>query len=339
MGVRPLARRARGTAIALATLAALLRVTLPVSAALAQEVPQGASPGPAALPADGEKVRAQALLEQGFHALDEGDMPLALARFRDAYSAFPRASLLLNIGNTLRQMGRNAEAAGVYRRYLADGGAAEARREQVERILREISLVVGRLRILVSAPGAVVLVGGQELAGPGPHVVELDPGRQTVVATTRGKPKAAETVELQAGREIAIRLDVTGDDRPVFHLVKRGLPPAQVAGVVLLGIGAAGLAVGAGFGGAAVADNGGVAQHCSRDLSRCEPAAETLVESATFKARVSTVALALGASSALIGGVLAILGRDQGAAGSDSQGSPVVAFANGGVVAGWTGTW
>lgn len=260
-------------------------------------------------PKETPKEKAQRLLQEGFQHLDEGESAAALGYFRDAYATFPRANLLLNIASALRQLGKNAESASVYRRYLTDPDASNARREQVERILREIALVVGMVRIAVGSADATVLLDGQSVSGGAVRLVEVDIGPHTVIAIIQGKPRAVETVHVFAGREASLVLRLEKEAPPRFVVVKEGLPPIQIAGFLLSALGVVGIGAGTGFGIAALKDTRDIQVYCSRDLTICTPEAEKLTESATFKARFSTGAFVVGGSAALLGTAFLVLGR------------------------------
>lgn len=282
------------------------------------------------------KEKAQRLLREGFQHLDEGESAAALGYFREAYAAFPRANLLLNIGSTLRQLGKNAESAAVYRSYLQDPDAAPARKEQVERILREIALVVGKIRIDVGSADAAVLVDGQPISGGAVRSVEVDVGPHTVIATVKGKPKAVETVNVSAGRDTSLILNLEEAAPPQLIVVKERLPPMQVAGIVLSAVGVVSLGVGTGFGFASWKDAQDIQGYCSADFSFCSPKAEKLVDTATFKARISTGAFVVGGATGLLGAVFLIVGRRS----NDSTAVRPVAMVNGrDMLVGVMGTW
>ena len=66
------------------------------------------------------RTAAQALMVEGVKRLQAKSYDQALANFLEAYAKFPSPKILLNIGSTLRDMGRSADAANTYQRYLSD---------------------------------------------------------------------------------------------------------------------------------------------------------------------------------------------------------------------------
>ena len=62
----------------------------------------------------------------------------ALAVFKEAYDRFPSSKILLNIGTTLKALGRDAEAANAYQGFLDAADANPAKRGAVEKELTEL---------------------------------------------------------------------------------------------------------------------------------------------------------------------------------------------------------
>jgi hypothetical protein len=150
---------------------------------------------------------ARSLFREGNRRLEAQDFPAALDLFRAAYTRSPNPKILLNLGTTLRSLGREAEAVDAYARYLADPQADPKRRREVEQLVREVDARVGRLRITVNEPGARVLLDGRAIGeSPTPITVRADTGTRTVVAEKAGFRIAAATVTVAAGREHTIEL-------------------------------------------------------------------------------------------------------------------------------------
>src|SRR5689334_21178219 len=69
---------------------------------------------------DKARALAAALMTEGVRQLQAQSYDQALANFLEAYNKLPSPKILLNVASTLRDMGRLAEAANTYQRYLAD---------------------------------------------------------------------------------------------------------------------------------------------------------------------------------------------------------------------------
>ena len=74
-----------------------------------------------------KRTLAQGLMVEGVKQLQAKAYDQALANFLEAYNAFPSPKILLNIGSTLRDMGRLADAANTYQRYLTDPATGSER--------------------------------------------------------------------------------------------------------------------------------------------------------------------------------------------------------------------
>src|SRR6185295_5080845 len=106
---------------------AIAACALPAPIAVAQ---------PAAPVAD--KVDARALMQSGLKLYAAQDYLGALAVFRTAYTRFPSAKILINIGTTLIKLDRKADAANTYQRYLDSPDADRARRPEVITAIAEL---------------------------------------------------------------------------------------------------------------------------------------------------------------------------------------------------------
>ena len=58
---------------------------------------------------DASEREGRALFDKGNQRIKEGDFAGALEAFQSAYAKYPNVKILLNIGTTLRHLGRNVE--------------------------------------------------------------------------------------------------------------------------------------------------------------------------------------------------------------------------------------
>jgi hypothetical protein len=137
----------------------------PVGLALAATVAR-AQPvvEPSAVRADPPKERsiAAALMVEGVRQLEAKAYEQALANFLDAYNRYPSPKILLNIASTLRDMGRAADAANTYQRYLGDPATGPERIAEVKKLLIELDQQLTVLAIHVSPKGSELSID----AGP-----------------------------------------------------------------------------------------------------------------------------------------------------------------------------
>ncbi len=190
-----------------------------------------AAPGRAAADAKAER-EARALFMEGNKLLDQGDYVGALDLYEAAYQKFPNAKILVNMGTALRNLGRNADAAAAYEKYLADPGANPALVKDVEKLLKELDAKLARLVIEVEEPGARVLLDGKEI-GLSPQKIQLriEAGPHMVAAEKEGFTPTLATVNLAAGEERSVQLKLLKAGQPQPATTK----PTEIATVADLG--------------------------------------------------------------------------------------------------------
>lgn len=245
---------------------------------------------------DDNKQAAQKLLGEGNQLLGDGEDMAALEKFRDAYERYPSPKILLNIGTTLRQLGRNVEAAAVYERYLRDPDAEPTRALDLRRILREIDAIVGRIRIEAHQPLVSVRLDGKPLERfSSGSSLRVEPGDHTVVASAKGFPPAVYSVKIQPREEQLVTVElITPDVKRIF--VDRVLAgPQRTVAAVLGGLGAAGLVAGIASGIAAKAQSNAADGHClDEGRGACDARGVELGGQASTSATVSTITFAAG---------------------------------------------
>jgi hypothetical protein len=160
-----------------------------------------------------ETERARAHFQTGVELLDAREFARALGEFRAAYALWKNPKILLNIGTCLRELGRDAEAANAYARYLRDPEADAGRRAEVSSALREIDEAVSRLDIRVNAPDARVLVdGGDTAEWHRDEPLRVAPGTHTVIADKIGLSPAVSTVAVARGETRVVELVLSESD-------------------------------------------------------------------------------------------------------------------------------
>ncbi len=194
---------------------------------------------------DDGKVDAKALVQSGVKLLKQKDYLGALAVFRDAYQRFPSVKLLLNIGTTLKLLGRNAEAANAYQQYLDAPDADPARRAEVNDVLATLDRVLGRLELGVSAPKAgagastaaapsleVSVNGGEWLPLSRAKLWRVDPGPYKVAARQAGFVDAEASGQIGAGELTNVRLALVAVVEPTPDVESGSLMQPERGGEV-----------------------------------------------------------------------------------------------------------
>ncbi len=138
-----------------------------------------------AIPVDDPQQRtiAQALMTEGVKQLQAKAYDQALANFLEAYAKFPSPKILLNIGSTLRDMGRPADAANTYQRYLSDPNTTPDRVAEVKELLLDLDKqltiltirVAPRLSSISIDAGSFIPVGSTLITRvrPGLHLIRI----------------------------------------------------------------------------------------------------------------------------------------------------------------------
>ncbi|HEY6178082.1 MAG TPA: hypothetical protein VIX73_26685, partial [Kofleriaceae bacterium] len=103
---------------------------------------------------------AQALMTEGVKQLRARAFDQALANFLEAYAKFPSPKILLNIASTLHDMGRLADAANTYQRYLTDPATGAERVAEVKDLLIKLDEKLTILTVRVSPHGSEISLDG-----------------------------------------------------------------------------------------------------------------------------------------------------------------------------------
>lgn len=248
-----------------------------------------------------DKAAAQRLLREGNQAVGDGDYTTALGKFEAAKARYPSPKLLVNIGTTLRLLGRYAEAAAAFEAYLADPAAEKGRVAEITRAVAEIDALVGRLKIVVREPDAKVRLDGKELAGwKSGDVVRVNPGEHSVVAERPGRPPSVRSLRV-AGNEVReVLLEFTAPQRVLIAPPS----PQRPIGIAVGSVGAAGLVAFAVTGSLALVARKAVTAHCFPGTSACDQQGVDLAHRARTFGNASTGLLIGGA--ALVGAGLAV---------------------------------
>jgi hypothetical protein len=171
---------------------------------------------PATSPDDPAKKEAQALVTDGVTLLNAKQYDKALDKFLTAYDRFPSPKILLNIGSTLRDMGKLADAANTYERYLEDPSSGHERVEEVKSLLDDLDHRVGLLVVEVTPPGSDVSIDGGPWTTIGASLTtRVDTGAHVVKARKAGLEDGEASITAFEGKRtdvgIALKLKVAAE--------------------------------------------------------------------------------------------------------------------------------
>jgi len=154
---------------------------------------------------------AQALMVEGVKRLQAKAYDQALANFLEAYAKLPSPKILLDIGALLRDMGRLADAANTYQRYLDDPATGTARVVEVKELLARLDEQLTTLRVNVSPRGADISIDGGPFipvgrwlvtrVRPGLHLVRIRKGVRSAELTINGFDGETKRVDARVEAE------------------------------------------------------------------------------------------------------------------------------------------
>ncbi|HSN27725.1 MAG TPA: hypothetical protein VLT45_15640 [Kofleriaceae bacterium] len=185
-----------------------------------------------AIKVDDPKTRAlaQALMTEGVRQLKAKAYDQALANFLEAYGKFPSPKILLNIASTLRDMGRGADAANTYQRYLTDPATGPERMGEVKELLVKLDEELTILTVRVNPKGTEVSIDGGPFITVGSTLLtRVRPGIHLVRAR-HGGATTEITVNGFEGEQKDVPVELHEDSAPVATT-----PPENVDGWLITG--------------------------------------------------------------------------------------------------------
>lgn len=275
---------------------------------------------------DATRNAARELARDAVAAYDAGDYKKALDLLQRAHDLVPAPTLTLHQARCLSKLGRLVEAMERYettRRAELDPKAPQAFRDAVKDAGRELEELRGRVpkaKIVVKGPGhdssflqvmldgnqvPPALVGVPRTIDPGTHRVEA-----RVPAVSRGVTTL--TIAEREVTEVQVQLTLLGATEQEEESFDEGAPqrdtrssPLETWGWVAIGVGTAGVVVGATGALVAQGKRDDLEQQC--DGSRCPPEAQGNLDSFRRARTISWVGYGIGAAGLVTGTVLLLL--------------------------------
>ena len=263
-------------------------------------------------------VDAELLFDQGRRLIALGRYAEACASFLESERLDHGVGTLLNLADCYEKNGQTASAWAAFR--TAAAAAITEGQPDREHIAREREMaLVPQLAHLTIAPPRGGLPPGSEVHRDGILVstwlwnapVPVDPGDHAVVVAAPGKIDYATTVHVprQPALMIVARIP-TLKDRPAppptapvpVTAPPPSLHPRAKAGLIFLGLGGAGVAVGAVFGVRALGLKGDSAEHCGAE-DHCDLTGTSLRADAHRAGTAATIAF-IAAGASLAGGLV-----------------------------------
>jgi hypothetical protein len=180
---------------------------------------------------------AAALMTEGVKQLLTEQYEQALANFLEAYAKFPSPKILVNIGSTLRDMGRLADAANTYQRYLADPATRPERIAEVKELLVKLDGELTVLTIRVFPRGSEVSIDAgpfipigatlQTRVRPGIHLVRVRKGDASTELTVNGFEGESKDITATIPTDVAAKPPVTTPPTTSPPTTKPAAPPPE----------------------------------------------------------------------------------------------------------------
>ena len=190
-------------------------VLLFASGAVAQAPPEET---PAQAPPEETAARrdeARQLFARGEVAFAEGRLADARRLFRQSLDLHPHQATAFNLALAMREAGAYLDSDALYAELLDGrfGALDEERRREVAGLRAEVRARIGRLRVRVhGAARSEVLVDGRIVARAASSETteaEVDPGEHVATARAADYLPVDETVHVEAGETVSIRLALT----------------------------------------------------------------------------------------------------------------------------------
>jgi len=253
------------------------------------------------------RERARALATEGDQLFARGRCDQAIARWTEADAAYHAPTIVLRIGRCEALLGRVVQAATTLESIVSEGPSAtegDAFRLAREDAVRELPVIRARIAHVV------IEVDGTGAAVAPPARAEID-GHPVEIGTAAAVDPGQHELRVMAGLSTWSRRDKVTDGevrsvrvRLLTHDTPETRSGSRTIGFVLGGAGAAGMAVGAGFGAASVALSHSLFGVCSPSGNACPPGDQGRIDTLSRDTLVSDLALGTGAALFLIGAVV-----------------------------------
>jgi hypothetical protein len=291
-----------------------------VSVIVAAAFVGGVAHAQVAQPGISNEMRAEYLFREGEKKFDSGRYAEACQDWNESLRLGPKLGTLLNLALCHETVGRVATAWSEYH-HGAAWAAQNGQKDRHDFALQHAVLLENKLpRVLLQLPAdralETVEVDGEPLPDSRWYLpVFLDPGEHTVSITAPGKHRGSVKFRVtNSPTEQLVSVPPLTDELPptpppIRPPMPSSDPDAQrrLAGLVTMGAGAVGLAVGITFGILAIDKRRDIGSQCSGRT--CTPDGADAYRSAQDRATVATVATLVGVGAGAVGAWLFFTSR------------------------------
>ncbi|MBW2454060.1 MAG: hypothetical protein JRI68_06105 [Deltaproteobacteria bacterium] len=290
-----------------------------------------------AQPSDADRATARSLYIDGRKALEAGDFETAADKFSRGEALFHAPTMMVGLARAYVGLGKYVEAMESYNKVIREelpDGAPDAfvtAKEEAQKEVVGLDEKIGWVTISVEGPSeaavllddaevSVASLGVKRAVNPGDHLVKVTaagyvPAEQSFAI----EPGATETVSLTlevdpdgGGEPSGGDTSVSTDDGSTLRLV----------GFVGLGLGGAGLVLGAVTGGLAMGKHGDLSDNCPD--GQCPADQQDTLDSYETMGTLSTIGFIAGGVLAATGLVLVLVAPSGDGDGADQASATVV---------------
>ncbi len=163
------------------------------------------------------KKEAVRLMTEGDAEFQGGDAKAALAKYHEAYDAFPSPKLYFVMARAEEALGKLAQALTHYEQFLAEvADVKKPLKKQVGKSIAGLLKKVGVVTFQLDAEGAVITVDGTPVGeSPMEKPIYVDPGPHTFGATLDGMMPAKIEQTVGPGEQATILLELKEAPRKV----------------------------------------------------------------------------------------------------------------------------
>lgn len=254
--------------------------------------------------------RAEKLFQEGRAALDKGDYEAACSKLRSSFEISDALGPLLNLADCEEKRGRLVAALELWQKGAVR--LAEKPRDERGPIAKQhITELEGRIpRLALSlAPGAPagirVRVDGAEVEGL-PREMPLDPGTHEVIISAKGHEEKRSTITLDPSEREPFQV-APGRPRTDEPGGESG-SGRRTAGIVVGGVGLAGLVAFGVTGGLMLGKQAVVDEHCDAGSRTCDATGFDAAASGRTLGIVNGAVLGVGLAGVAVGTLLIVTG-------------------------------
>ena len=293
--------------------------------------------GDAAAAKAAAKATAEDLYQQGIALAQQGKWADAAARLEESNRIDPAPGTGINLADCYEHLGKVAsawsmfvEAASVFGRRTPPDPRAETAKTRAEALYPKLSRLTIEVPEAVRATkGLVVRRDGQEVgAAQLGTAIAIDPGEHVVEVSAPGKVTWKTTVKVEGeAAKVSVPVPVLQDAPPGGDggAADGAWPWQKKVAIGAGGVGAAGLVVGAIFGGLALGNHDELAARCAPGEPRvCDAEGLAIANDQKTIATVSTIGFAAGGALLAAGVVLWVVAPSSEAAPTAGEAASVM---------------